>query len=128
MSIEFKPSNKIALFDQSGNAAVIVSGIGQSVTIVSGFNNTISVGSTVRIGTIALTNSSGGTSIGSGITPFGVRLTSFSGTVAWIGGSGTGLEPFSGTGEPLFSGQSKEFKVRNVNSLRGVGAASGISC
>lgn len=109
----------------SGQSVALFSG-SNVVQLASGTNNFTNTGLTVRIGTVALTDASGGTSIGSGIVPFGVNVTNFSGTVAWIGGSGTGLAPFSGTGTPLFSGQTREFKVGNVNSLRGVGPASGI--
>ena len=90
-----------------------------------GTKSILIAGSTIRIGSVALTDASGGTLIGSGSTAFGVKLTNVSGTISWVGGTSTNA-PFSGTGYPLQSGQSVEFNVSNLNSLRGVGAASGI--
>lgn len=114
---EFKATSSVIVRDYSGAPIIMTSGAGLNVT---------QNGNTLRIGSVALTDASGGTSLGSGVIRYGIQIKSVSGTVCWIGGSGTGLAPFSGTGYPLFSGQSMILNVNNVSNLRGVGPLSGI--
>lgn len=111
MSSEFKPSNSIALFDVSGNAAIITSGVGLNTTIG---------GTTIRAGATAANSASGGVELGSGAVVYGVDVKTVSGVVVWVGGA-----PFSGNGYPLYSGQTFKINVRNLNQIRIVGAASG---
>ena len=97
------------------------------------FVDTTEGGVTVRPNTpVAVISNSGGSSLGSGHTPYGIKikhLTSGEGNaisgMVWVGGSGTGLAPFSGTGYPLSLGETLELKAHNFNSVRIVAAVSG---
>ena len=90
-------------------------------------------GASVRINTpLPAISNSGGNSLGSGVTVYGMKikhLTSGEGNpisgMVWVGGSGTGLAPFSGNGYPLSMGETLDLKTTNFNSVRVVAAVSG---
>lgn len=94
-------------------------------------------GTTIRTrisGYLAVTDVSGGATLGSGVVVHGVKIRNISllqgGTISgvvWIGGSGTNLAPFSGHGYPLFPGETLDLtQVNNLLQVRAVAALSGV--
>ena len=118
----------------SGQSVALFSG-SNIVQLASGFNTTTQGGLTLRkVDPTVVTGLSGGVSLGSGVTPHGIRvkniLLSEGATISgvlFVGGSGTGLAPFSGAGYPLQPGDSIELKVQNFNSIRVSAGLSGAS-
>ncbi len=122
------------VINTSGQSVSLFSG-SNAVTLASGFNTVTQGGLVVRIvAPTVVTGLSGGISLGSGVTPHGIKIknvqliegATISG-VLYVGGSGTGLAPFSGGGYPLMPGGELEIKVQNFNSVRVSAGLSGAS-
>ena len=94
-----------------------------------GTSNTIEAGNNIRTAPWTVINAaSGGTPLGSGIIPYGVKLTNV-GTVisgdVFVGGTGTNA-PFSGQGYFLGPAQSVDLRVKNLNQIRVAASLSGV--
>lgn len=148
---DFKPSNQIALYDQSGNAAIITSGVGQSVVITSGAValvsgiNTVQLTSglnTVRIREtfdvpmtttfVLATSGSGGTALTAATSsyPYGILVKNASNIIGLSGlimlGT-SGSPPFISGGYPLQVGESIRLAVTRPDFVRVYGGFSGVS-
>lgn len=109
----------------------------QSATQARLLVDTTEGGRTIRTrisGYLAVTDVSGGASLGSGVVVHGIKIRNISllqgGTISgviWVGGSGTNLAPFSGHGYPIFPGEELSLtRIQNLLDVRVISALSGV--
>lgn len=96
---------------------------------VLGTSNVLEAGNTIRTAPwVVINTESGGTPLGSGIVPYGVRLINVGTVISgdlFVGGTGTNA-PFSGQGYFLGPAQNIELRIKNLDQVRLTAALSGV--